>query len=130
MKKFICSFFKILFNTIIFLLLAILVLLFFTILFSKTNDIDLEDTISSIGLYAQEVTGFNVTSKDSVAFFNNSNTTVNENNVINIVNTNNLYYYNQLDENSKIIYNSLENNIDNLKSRILQLSFLRNLTLY
>lgn len=28
---------------------------------------------------------------------------------------NNLYYYNQLDENSKLIYSALENNIDNLK---------------
>lgn len=115
MKNFISSIFKVLYNVIVLLLLLALILLVFSIFLSKLSNTSVEDTLCTMKTYAQDITGISFTDKDSVDYFNNFDDDVSENNVIKTSKTNNKFYYNQLDENAKMIYNSFENNIDNLK---------------
>lgn len=112
MKKFIGSIFKILINTIIFILSLALIFLVFIIILSNASDIAVEDTVSYITSYAQQITDFNLTDKELVNFYSEDNTTINNTTT---TSTNNKFYYKQLDDDAKIIYNALENNIENLK---------------
>lgn len=77
----------------------------FVYFFAQKNGHSFEDTLSYFKLIANEFMGFENKKNDIIGV--NSN----------ITNSTEIsyYYYNQLDETSKIIYTALENNIDNLK---------------
>jgi len=99
MKNFFINIFK-------FLILILILFLIGTYMFSIRNNISFQDSIA----YFQTIAN---------TFLNNDSKNVNtrpgvNNNFPSSNKANKNYYYQQLDDNSKIIYNSLENNIDNL----------------
>lgn len=115
MKRFINSIIRLLIHTIIFLLLFALCFVIFMIFFSQKNEITLEDTISYIQSFGNQVADFTFTDKNSVSYFTNSNEDANSSNTVITGIKKKRFYYEQLDNTSKIIYDALESNIDNLK---------------
>ncbi len=111
MKKFIDLFIKILIYIIIFSILVLAYFAIYYIFFFKENDTKISDTASYIHSIGNEIKNFAFNNKDAI---NTSNSYTN-NTVQNIKSSNKNYYYEQLDNSSKQIYNSLENNIENLK---------------
>lgn len=114
MKKII----KFIAKTLIFLFVLFIIFLFCTYIASKRNNTTISNTLIQFQTIGTELIDFTFTDKNSVNI-----------NLVNVVTSNidtevetstttsniNKYYYNQLDNNAKIIYNSLENNINNLK---------------
>lgn len=118
MKRFINSIIRLLMRMITFLFLVVLCFIIYLIFFSQENDITLEDTISYIQSFSNQVIDNFATNNTSTSSFNN-----NSQELIKIddtyhpssISTKKKFYYEQLDDTSKIIYAALENNIDNLK---------------
>ena len=100
MIKFISKIFK-----MIFVLLVAFII--FIIIFSLSNNLALETTISYFQAIGVEFLSF---INDETTIHKNSNSDIPI-----ITATNKHFYYEQLDNNGKIIYSALENNIDNLK---------------
>ena len=113
MKNFINFVIKASIYIIILLAIFIIFILAYAYIFSAQNNIALEDTVSYIKSVGSELTGITLTDKNSVNLSSNESIS-NENLTIN-TSFKNRFYYEQLDDNAKIIYNSFENNIDNLK---------------
>jgi len=111
MKNFIDSIIRIFLNTVIIVGLLALCFTAFVILLSKSNDISVTDTLSYIKSFSNQSSDFTLTDQEPVNIYINNS--INDN--INISTTNNKYYYKQLNDNSKLVYDALENNIDNLK---------------
>lgn len=110
---------KTLIRIIILLLILFLTFVICTFIFSKKNNISVEDTLIHFEDIGTEFIDYTLTDKDYV---NISLDTVENTSELNeTLQTTNYktskYYYNQLDSNSKIIYDALENNIDNLKKK-------------
>lgn len=82
-----------------------IIFIIFTYFFAQKNGHSFEDTLSYFKLIANEFIGFEKKENEIIGVNSNvsSSTEID------------YYYYNQLDETSKIIYTALENNIDNLK---------------
>lgn len=126
MKRFINSIIRFLIRTTVFLLLIILCFVIYMIFFSQENDIALGDTLSYIQSFGNQVADFTFTDKNSVNYFVNSNENTNSNSTIVTGVKKKRFYYEQLDDTSKIIYAALENNIDNLKKENYTINFSTN----
>lgn len=126
MKKFINSIIRLLIHIITFLFLAILCFIIYMMFFSKENDITLEDTVSYLQSFGNQIINNSTDNNSAISSFNTSNEEL-----VKIDDTYNNYpittkkkfYYDQLDETSKMIYISLENNIDNLKKENYTINF-------
>lgn len=123
--KFIKCIIKILKHIFIILFILLLAFIIYTFVFSKKNNVSVEDTLIHFESIGSEFIDYTLTDKNSINISLNSveNTnTTNENLQITNSNKSN-YYYSQLDSNSKIIYDALENNIDNLKKKNYVINF-------
>lgn len=123
MKKFLNFIFKVLIRILLFLIILLLIFFVFTYLYSKKNNISITNTISNFQNIGNEFKSFTLRDKNLVDINvdnEQKNTSTLETSAS--VSTNK-YYYNQLDNNSKIIYNALENNIDNLKKQNYTIDF-------
>lgn len=109
MKKIISFFLQLIINTfVIIVFLAILLVAIFFIL-SKTNNISIKETLSYVKSAIDVSSELTLDNTNQVYEYNYKDTS-------NIVDTNNNYYYTQLDDDiSKRIYNELSKNISNLK---------------
>lgn len=114
MKTFIDFIIKILIFLIISLALLFLFYVLYSYLSSVEDNMSIENAVSYVQSIGNEIIDFKFTDKNSVNILLDDST----NNEIPLVNNNisrNKYYYEQLNNTAKIIYTSLENNIDNLK---------------
>ena len=116
-------------DLIIKLLLKLVVLLFvifvsfvvYVIVFSKQNNIEIDDTISyikEIGTIIPNKT--NTISKDSINILLPD---TNTNSTQTATKTLRSFYYDQLDDIAKAVYSSLDNNLDNLKNENFNIDF-------
>ena len=112
MRNFINSFINVLVNIIITLLCLLLIFIVSIIIFSSSTGVEVEDTVSYVQSFITDDSDIKLTDKNSVNI-SYTDTTSNKNKNIN--KTKSLFYYEQLSDNSKIIYDALTNNIDNLK---------------
>ena len=126
------KFFKWLIKTLIYiiilLIIIILVFFIFTFMFSRKNNMSVEDTLIHFETIGTEFIDYKLTDKNSIDITldiaeNTNITNDHSQNAINSNNTINYYYYNQLDSTSKIIYDALEDNIDNLKKKNFVINF-------
>lgn len=106
MIKFIKKIFKFLFTIFI-------AFIIFAYIFSLKSQMSFYSTISYLKMIGCNI--LNISTSNDI----NKNT----NNEIIFTATNNHYYYDQLDDIAKIIYSSLENNIDNLKKQNYNIDF-------
>lgn len=102
MKKFFINIFK-------YLILFFILFFICAYIFSVRNNISFQDTIS----YFQTVANELILNNNNLQNVNANSSTNNNSTPTNKYNKN--YYYQQLDNNAKIIYDGLENNIDKLK---------------
>lgn len=115
--KIIKFFLKLLSFIITLLIILLLLIIVCTFMVSKKNNMSVEDTLIHFETIGTTFIDYTLTDKNAVNISldnieNNNN--INEN--LQSTNSSKInYYYNQLDSNSKIIYDLLENNIDNLK---------------
>lgn len=117
MKKFIKKIFK---NIILLLFVLLLIFLTYTYIYAQNNNTSFFKTLADFKIIGNEFINFTFTDKKQInistsddIYEKDKNTSIETSaNVF----TNN-YYYTQLDDNSKIIYNALESNIDNLKNQ-------------
>lgn len=117
MKKFVNWILKTLIHIIIFIFVLFLTFIICTYIFSQKNDISVKDTLAHFQAIGNEFIDITLTDKNSTNITLDtieSNITTSKTLAINY-NKNN-YYYNQLDDTSKTIYDKLESNIDNLKN--------------
>lgn len=121
MKSFIYSIIKIIVFTIVFLILLSVFSNLYTYMFLRENDISVADSVSYIISPNEETSTF--TSKEYINLTTPDNTYIDNTNNISVVNNVDYFYYNQLDNYSKIIYDALENNISNLKKENYTISF-------
>ena len=116
-------------DLIIKLLVKLVVLLFvifvsfvvYVIVFSKQNNIEIDDTISyikEIGTIIPNKT--NTISKDSINILLPD---TNTNSTQTATKTLRSFYYDQLDDIAKAVYSSLDNNLDNLKNENFNIDF-------
>lgn len=106
----------------IFLLMLTLIFSIYILLVSFKNDISVRDTISYAKIVGQDMLG--IPSESKINISSTLSPTTNEPSSSNISKSNNFkYYYEQLDNNSKVIYSSLEDNIDNLKKENYTINF-------
>lgn len=109
-------FFNFISRLFIFLLMLALMFSIYILLVSFKNDISVKETLSYAKIVGQDMLGIPNASKIDIS--STISPTNNESNSLNIGNSDKFkYYYNQLDNNSKIIYSALEDNIDNLKKK-------------
>lgn len=117
--KFIKWIIKTLIRIIILLLILFLTFIICTFVFSKKNNVSVEDTLIHFETIGSEFIDYTLTDKNSVSL--SLDTVENTSELNETLQTTNYktskYYYNQLDSNSKVIYDALENNIDNLKKK-------------
>lgn len=125
MKRFINSIIRLLMRMTIFLFLVVLCFVIYMIFFSQENDITLEDTISYIQSFSDQVIDNFATNNTSTSSFNNSSEELIkiDDTYHHPISTKKKFYYEQLDNTSKMIYTSLENNIDNLKKENYTINF-------
>lgn len=116
---------KTLIRIIILLFILLLTFVVCTFIFSKKNNISVEDTLIHFENIGNEFIDYTLTDKNSVNIsLDTIENTENTNKDLQITNSNKSnYYYSQLDSNSKIIYDALENNIDNLKKKNYVINF-------
>ena len=119
MKKFIKFIVNILIYIILFLFTLFVFFLFGTYIYSKKNNTPISNSLIDFQTIGKEFIDFDFTNKSNVNI-NLYNTDIpkpdNEIEVSSTISSNNTnYYYSNLDTTSKIIYNSLEKNINNLK---------------
>lgn len=116
MKKFI----KFIAKTLIFLLVLFIVFLFCTYIASKRNNTTISNTLIQFQTVGSELIDFTFTDKNSVdissGITSNSNINTEEKTSTTSSSITNRYFYTQLDDNAKVIYKSLEDNINNLKN--------------
>lgn len=115
---------KLLVKLVILLFAVFIAFVSYVIVFSKQNNIEIDDTISYIKEIGTSITDkTNTVSKESINILlpesntNNSNTNQIANKTLNY------FYYNQLDDVAKNIYSSLDNNLDNLKNENFNIDF-------
>lgn len=115
---------KLLVKLVILLFAVFIAFVSYVIVFSKQNNIEIDDTISYIKEIGTSITDkTNTVSKESINILlpesntNNSNTNQIANKTLNY------FYYNQLDDVAKNIYSSLNNNLDNLKNENFNIDF-------
>ncbi len=96
---------KFIYKILKFIFTVFIAFLAFAYMFSLKSNMSFQSTIS----YFKSVSG-------ELFDINNSKNILEDDNNIIVTSSNNNYYYNQLDNNGKIIYSSLEKNIDNLKT--------------
>ncbi len=114
MKKFFSS---ILNFIIILLTIGIILALCFIVfiyVFSYTNNTSVEDSVAYVKTIGSDALGITYTDKDLVNLLSEPNPSSGSS--LHAKSSHYKYYYDQLDENGKLIYNVLENNIDNLKT--------------
>ena len=114
-------------RTFLFIILILLILFIgTTYIYSKKHNTSFSNTILNLEIIGNEFLSTSLTQKNTIDIsINNINTESNNNNSIETSApiTNENYYYNQLDNYSKIIYNELEANIDNLKKQNYTIEF-------
>lgn len=98
MMKFIFKLFK-------FILTLLIIFIIFTYITSKKINMSFDETVAYFKIVGSQIIDIN----------NSENILTSTDNLPINSSKNNHYYYSQLDENGKIIYTALENNIDNLK---------------
>lgn len=123
MKKFIIFIIKSIIYIILFSIIISLTFMICAFLFSQKNDISLDDTLSHFQAIGNELVDFTLTDKNSIditldTFESNTDTLKTT-----PIYSNNNYYYEQLDSTSKIIYDNLKINIDNLKKENYVINF-------
>ena len=96
----------------IILLIAIFIIIYI-IIFSKINNLSIEDSLNYYKYLIYDIFNTDYTIGYDPNILNNTATYTSDNISIHTVKNN--YYYNQLDEYGKIIYNSIANNIENMK---------------
>lgn len=121
MKNFIDSIIKLLINTVIIIVLVVLCIVLYVFLISKMNNATVEDTISYFKSSDNQVAVLSSDTKKPINIYLNSSDSINNNETIN--NNKNNFYYEQLDDNAKIIYNELNDNINNLKKSNYKIDF-------
>ena len=109
MKNFFDCVIKILINTVIIVCLVAFGIILFIFLVSQMNNTSIVDTLSYFKSFNNQTTILTGDTIDTI------NTSFSSDNKVNTTNSSINYYYEQLDENAKIIYDALNNNIDNLK---------------
>lgn len=120
MKKFINGFINLVINIVVISVLLLLCFIAFIFFISKSNNIAIEDTVSYIKSFGNEISNLTLIDTNQINIdLSDSNTE----DIVNINATNNKFYYNQLDNTEKIIYDALENNIDNLKKNNYRINF-------
>lgn len=123
MKKFINSIIKLLINIVIILILIALCFIVYLFFISKTNNIATVDTVSHFKSLENQSTGLSNTIYNREPININLNSFSNINNTEVTTNNLNHFYYNQLDDTSRIIYDALNNNIENLKKNNYKINF-------
>lgn len=126
MKRFINSMIRLLMHMIIFLFLVVLCFVIYMIFFSQENDITLGDAVSYVQSFSEQLISNFTNSNSAISSFNNSSeelVKIDDIDSNNYISTKKRFYYEQLDDTSKIIYTSLENNIDNLKKENYTINF-------
>ena len=121
MKKFISGFINLVINIFIIAILLIICVIVFVFLISKSNNISVEDTVSYIKSFGNEISNLSLIDTEEINIDLSSSDEYNTN--TNISNANNNFYYNQLEDTEKIFYDELENNIDNLKKANYSINF-------
>lgn len=114
MKRFINLIIKVLVNAVIFSAILFLCVVIYFAVFASKNELSTEDTISYVKSIGGQITDFTLSDKNSIDLSLSSDSDTTSNTIIN-TSTKNRFYYNQLDSDAKIIYSSLENNIEHLK---------------
>ena len=114
MKRFINLIIKVVVNAVIFSAILFLCAVIYFAVFANKNNFSTEDTLSYVKSIGSQITDFTLSDKNSIDLSLSSDSGTTSNTIIN-TSTKNRFYYNQLDNNAKIIYNSLENNIEHLK---------------
>ncbi len=120
--SFIDSIIKLLLRLIIILFLIFICFIGYALFFSKTNELSLKDSFYYIMPFASESSNITLSDKNSIKFNINTNTISYSNSTSSSKSIN--FYYAQLDNTSKIIYDSLESNINNLKTYYLLFHYL------
>lgn len=121
MKTFIDSIIKILIFIVIFLTFLFIFSVFYAYLFAADDNRSLTSAISYVQSIGNEIISYSFADKNSVNLtLDNSTQTPTK---APTASNNFKYYYNQLDDNAKIIYHALENNIDNLKKENYTIDF-------
>ena len=114
MKKFFSSFLNFLIILLTIGIVLALCAIVFLYIFSVSNNTSIEDSVAYIKTVGSDALAISYTDKDLVNLLlepNSSSELASQTN-----SSHYKYYYEQLDENGKLIYNVLENNIDNLKT--------------
>ena len=123
MKKFI----KFIVKTFIFIILLISIYFIYNhYILPQKHNMCISNTIFNLQIVGNEFASSSLVQKNTMNISVNNIDNKYENNSIEIsapVTLNNYYYYNQLDNYSKIIYNELEANIDNLKKQNYTIDF-------
>lgn len=123
MKKFIKFVIKLFAFIILFLFI---VFIGNTYIYSKKNNTTVINALSDIRIIGNEFVSSTLKQKNTINISVNDIDNEDKNNSIETsttVSANNNYYYSQLDNYSKIIYNALETNIDNLKKENYTIDF-------
>lgn len=122
MKTFIDFIIKILIFLIIFLAVLFFASILYTHLSSNEKDVSFKNAISYVQSIGNNIVDYAFLNKNSVNLLlddtANNNSNLKEN-----TSTKVKYYYYQLDDNAKLIYSTLENNIDNLKKENYTIDF-------
>lgn len=118
MKKFFSFIFKSLLYIFLILFVILVVFFIYTYVYSQKNNVSITNTLADFKSIGTELVDFTFTSKDSIDITTGiediSPTTTTPSTQTPSTNSKK-YFYNQLDNNSKIIYKSLEKHMDNLK---------------
>lgn len=122
MSKFINFFIKLLLYIISFLFTCLIVLIICTTIFSRKNNVSVPDTLVEFQAIGQEFLDYTLTNKVSINLSVDDNLEYSEDLDFNLTGKYR-YYYEQLDSNSKIIYTTLVNEMDNLKKDNYTISF-------
>lgn len=121
MKNFIDSIIKLLINTVIIILLVALCIILYVFLISKMNNTTIEDTVSYFRSSNNQAIVLSSDTKEPINVSLNSSDNANNNGKAN--NNKSNFYYEQLDDNAKTIYNELNENINNLKKSNYKINF-------
>lgn len=113
MNKFINFIIKTLIYLVLLLFSVILVLIACSFIFPQNNNISIKNTLADFQTMGKELIDFTFTPKSDITISTNTSvpTQIQETQTTN----KSKYYYYQLDDTAKTIYDKLESNIDNLK---------------
>lgn len=122
MKRLINLIIRILVNAVVFSAILLLCIVIYFSVFASENNLSTEDTISYVKSIGNQISDYTLSDKNSVDLSLSDQSDSSGNMTINTSNTNR-FYYDQLDDNAKIIYSSLENNINHLKENNYTIDF-------